>query len=64
MVVEKNYKIVRIESLKNKAWDDSFESVQHWIITEIEKAKGGQNINSNNKMLFHGSTQVGIEGIK
>jgi hypothetical protein len=33
-----NAKIVKIQSLKNKAWDDAFESIEHWIITEMERS--------------------------
>jgi hypothetical protein len=29
-----NAKIIKIQALKNKAWDDAFESIEHWIITE------------------------------
>jgi len=35
MVVKRKAKVVKIQSLKNKAWDDSFESIGHWIITEM-----------------------------
>jgi len=35
IVQQTGCKIVRIENLKNKGWDDSFESAQHWIITEL-----------------------------
>jgi len=38
MVVKRNAKIIKIQSLKNKAWDDAFESIEHWIITELERS--------------------------
>jgi hypothetical protein len=56
-------KVIKIESLRNKAWDDSYEAIEHWIMTEQERAEKKADpvnyvmnkINSNSKMLFHGS---------
>lgn len=33
MVKGKNCKIIRIEALKNKGWDDAFAATENWIIT-------------------------------
>jgi hypothetical protein len=35
MVNDKHYKIINIEQLSNKAWDDAFEANQNLIINEL-----------------------------
>jgi deoxyxylulose-5-phosphate synthase len=70
MVQGKNCKIIKIESLKNKGWDDAFEATQHWIINELERDARANNkptntINSNNRLLFHGTrTEEAADNIK
>lgn len=32
MVTKLGAKVVKIEALRNKAWDDSYEAIEHWII--------------------------------
>lgn len=69
MVRGKNCRIIRIESLKNKGWDDAFAATENWIITQLQReARGKQplnSINSNNKLLFHGTkTQDAANSIK
>lgn len=70
MVVNMKAQIVRIQYLKNKAWDDAFEAAENLIISELEcekkraDPKSMQRVDSNAKLLFHGSIEAGIEGIK
>jgi hypothetical protein len=71
-MVQNGAKVIKIESLRNKAWDDSYDAIENFIVTEQERAEKKadpvnykqRRINSNSKMLFHGSKNLGIKGIK
>jgi len=50
MVVKRNPKVIKIESLQNKAWNDFF--IAHRKLNYYLE----RSINYKTKMLFHGST--------
>ena len=53
-----NFKIVKVEHLKNASWDDAYMAAVNWIRQETK----GSNV--NDKLLYHGTDEAGATGIK
>lgn len=53
-----NAQIIRVEHLRNSSWDEGYLATLNWIRAETK------NYNTNDKLLYHGTGEVGAMGIK